>query len=199
MLTIKDHTTTTNLMQFVRLMEVVNSLWNANSANPTRRMDISRDGVQTLFESLNRHEVRYLLVGGLAGVVHGHVRATQDLDLWVQVGDINKKRLILALEENEVAGAKLLKDTPLIFGRTSVITGKYGLTLDMGHALKAFNELDFEACYERSIVASFDGVPFRVIHLNDLIHEKQATGRLKDLADVEELSKLVGKPKVERS
>lgn len=190
MLILKDHTTTTNLMQFVRLMEVVNSLWNANSTNPTKRMDISRDDVQTLFESLNRHEVRYLLVGGLAGVVHGHVRATQDLDLWIQVGDINKKRLILALEENEVAGAELLKNTPLLFGWTSITTGKHSLTLDMGHALKAFSELDFDACYKRALLASFDGVPFRVIHLNDLIHEKQATGRLKDLADVEELQKI---------
>jgi len=190
MLTLRDHTTTTNLMQFVRLMEVVNSLWNANSTNPAKRMDISRDDVQTLFESLNRNEVRYLLVGGLAGVVHGHVRATQDLNLWIQVGAENKDRLILALQENEVAGAELLKNTPLVFGWTSVNTGKYGLTLDMGYALKAFSELDFDTCYERALLASFDGTPFRVIHLNDLIHEKQATGRLKDLTDVEELQKI---------
>lgn len=190
MLTLKDHTATTNLMQFVRLMEVVNSLWNANSANPTRRMDISRDDVQTLFTSLNRYDVRYLLVGGMAGVVHGHVRATQDLDLWIQIGDENKDRLILALQENDVAGAELLKNTPLLFGWTSVTTGKHSLTLDMGHALKAFSELDFDACYGRAMLASFDGIPFRAIHLNDLIHEKQATGWLKDLADVEELQKL---------
>ncbi len=177
-------------MQFVRLMEVVNSLWNANAANPTKRMDISRDDVQTLFQSLNRHEVRYLLVGGLAGVVHGHVRATQDLDLWIQVGEENKDRLIMALRENDVVGAELLKNTPLLFGWTSVVTGKHSLTLDMGHALKAFGELDFDACLERALSASFDGVPFRVIHLSDLIKEKQATGRLKDLADVEELQKI---------
>lgn len=180
-------------MQFVRLMEVINSLWNANSANPTKRMDISRDDVQTLFQSLNRHGVRYLLVGGLAGVVHGHVRATQDLDLWIQVGDENKDHLILALQENDVAGAEFLKNTPLLFGWTSVTTSKHSLTLDMGHALKAFGELDFDACYERALSASFDGIPFRVIRLSDLIKEKQATGRLKDLADVEELQKLVSK------
>lgn len=190
MLTLKDHNAYENLTQFVRLMEVVNSLWNANKANPTKRMDISRDDVQTLFQSLNNHAVRYLLVGGLAGVVHGHVRATQDLDLWIQVGDENKDRLILALQENEVAGAELLKNTPLLFGWTSVTTGKHSLTLDMGHALKAFGELDFDACYERALPASFDGVPFGVIRLSDLIKEKQATGRLKDLADVEELLKI---------
>ncbi|TAE31638.1 MAG: hypothetical protein EAZ91_07315 [Cytophagales bacterium] len=190
MLTLNAPNATENLMQFVRLMEVVDSLYRANPHNPNKSMDISCADVQTLFESFNRHSVRYLLVGGLAGVVHGHVRATQDLDLWIQVGDANKDRLILALQENEVAGAELLKNTPLLFGWTSVITGKHGLTLDMGHALKAFGELDFDACHGRSLQASFGGVPFRVIHLNDLIQEKQATGRLKDLADVEELEKL---------
>jgi hypothetical protein len=67
MLTLNHHNAHENLMQFVRLMEVVNSLWNANSANQTKRMDISRDDVQALFQSLNKHNVRYLLVGGLAG------------------------------------------------------------------------------------------------------------------------------------
>ncbi|WP_019989001.1 hypothetical protein [Rudanella lutea] len=190
MLTLDEHNATSNLMQFVRLMVVVNSLYIANPNNSPKSMDISQDDVKMLFESLNRYQVQYLLVGGLAGVVHGHIRATQDLDLWIRIGDDNKDRLIMALRENEVAGAELLKNTPLLFGWTSVVTGKYGLTLDMGHALKAFGEVDFDVCYERAVNASFDGVPFRVIHLNDLIKEKQTTGRLKDLADAEELQKI---------
>ena len=60
----------------------------------------------------------------------------------------------------------------------------------MGYSLKAFSDEDFDTCYARALNASFDGVPFRVIHLNDLIVEKQATRRLKDLSDVEELTKL---------
>lgn len=181
---------TDRLNQFVRLMDVVSILHRANPANEIKRMDISRDDVQELFRNLNHNQVRYLLVGGMAGVVHGHVRATQDLDLWIQIGDENKTRLIAALAASNVAGVEYLKNTPLLFGWTSVITGNQGLTLDMGYSLKAFSETDFDACYARSLEASFDGVPFRVIHLNDLIHEKRATGRLKDLADVEELLKI---------
>jgi predicted nucleotidyltransferase len=169
---------------------VADMLYRANPKNPVRRMDISSNDVLQLFKSLNAHQVRYLLVGGMAGVIHGHVRATQDLDLWIQVGNENMTRLVVALQVSGVAGAQYLKDTPLLFGWTSVIVGNQGLTLDMGHALKAFSETDFDACYERALEASFDGVPFRVIQLNDLIQEKQATGRLKDLADVEELQKL---------
>lgn len=153
-------------------------------------MNIADDDVLHLLTSLNRHAVQFLLVGGMAGVVHGHVRTTQDMDLWLKSDEETKTNLILALEENEVAGAAYLKDVPLIFGWTSVAVGKYGFTLDMGYALKAFSEVDFDACYERAIDVTFDGVSFKVIQLNDLITEKLATGRPKDIGDVEELIKL---------
>jgi hypothetical protein len=184
------------LTSFVMLMEVVRTFYRANPMNPPKRMDINRDDVTDLFRSLNRHGVRYLLVGGMATAMHGYIRATEDLDLWIQVGESNKQNLIVALQENNVVGASYLNDIPLLFGWTSVVAGKHGFTLDMGHSLKAFSNEDFDACYARALDASFDEVPFKVIHLNDLIAEKQATGRLKDLSDVEELLKI--KKNIER-
>lgn len=179
-----------HLTRFVGLMDVVATFYRANSSNSPKRMDISREDVTELFRSLNQHHVQYLLVGGMATALHGYVRSTEDLDLWIRVGEANKTNLIVALLENDVAGAELLKGVPLLFGWSSVVAGKRGFTLDMGHALKAFSDADFDACYARALDASFDGIPFKVIHLNDLITEKQATGRLKDLSDVEELIKL---------
>lgn len=178
------------LTRFVGLMDVVATFYRANPNNPPKRMDISREDVTELFRSLNEHRVQYLLVGGLATALHGYVRATEDLDLWIRTGDDNQANLITALRENDVAGAEYLKDVPLLFGWTSVAVGKRGFTLDMGHALKAFADTNFDACYARAVDASFDGVPFKVIHLNDLITEKLATGRPKDLLDVEELHKI---------
>lgn len=153
-------------------------------------MAISQDDVQTLFRSLNKHNVQYLLVGGMANIVHGYIRATEDLDLWIKLGDSNKANLIQALLENEVAGAEHLANVPLLFGWTTVAVGKRGFTLDMGHALKAFADIEFDACYARAHPATFDDVPFNVIHLQDLITEKRAVGRPKDLGDVDELTKL---------
>lgn len=153
-------------------------------------MDISREDVKDLFRSLNNHQVNYMLVGGMALAMHGYVRATQDLDLWIRLDTDNKTKLIAALSENGVAGAEYLKDVPLLFGWSSVTVGKHGFTLDMGHTLKAFDAVDFDACYKRAVDATFDEVPFKVIHLNDLITEKLATGRPKDLGDMEELIKL---------
>lgn len=178
------------LARLIGLLDVVATFYRANPVNPPKPMDISREDVAELFRSLNQHHVQYLLVGGMATALHGYVRATEDLDLWIRVGDVNKANLILALLENDVAGAALLENVPLLFGWTSVVAGKRGFTLDMGHALKAFSDADFDACYGRAVDASFDGVPFKVIQLNDLITEKLATGRDKDLLDVKELTKL---------
>jgi hypothetical protein len=188
--TILENPAENRLKAFTRLMSVASKLYHANPANQPKNMDISDDDVLHLLASLNRHNVQYLLVGGMACVVHGHIRTTQDMDLWLKSGHETKANLILALEENEVSGATYSKDVPLIFGWTSVAAGKYGFTLNMGYKLKAFGDTDFDACYTRALTASFDRIPFRVIHLNDLLTEKQATGRPKDLLDIDELTKL---------
>ena len=179
------------LDRFVGLMQVANAFYRGNSANPPKSMDISQSDVQSLFRSLNRFGVQYLLVGGMANIVHGYIRATEDLDLWIRADDANKAGLVQALAENNVAGAGLLLNVPLLFGWSTVTVGIQGFTLDMGHSLKAFADTDFDACYARGRDAMFDDVPFKVIHLNDLITEKKATGRPKDLGDVDELSKLL--------
>ncbi|MBO0932817.1 hypothetical protein [Fibrella aquatilis] len=178
------------LDRFVGLMQVAGAFYRGNAANPPKVMDISQDDVQTLFRSLNAHGVQYLLVGGMANIVHGYIRTTEDLDLWIRVGDENKAQLVQALAENEVAGAELLLNVPLLFGWSTVSVGKRGFTLDMGHSLKAFADEEFDACYARARQATFDDVPFKVLNLTDLIAEKKATGRPKDLGDIDELLRI---------
>ena len=173
--------------QFISLMQTASRFYHANPRNPPKNMDISSQDVQTLLESLNRFQVKYLLVGGMAGMVHGHTRTTFDLDLWIRNDTENHQSLKSVLKENKVSGADFLPKQ-LVFGYTSVIFGENSLELDLGHELKS--KLDFDECYTHSIEASYDEVPFRVIHLKDLIIEKRATGRLKDLMDLEELEKI---------
>lgn len=180
-----------NLEAFIQLNGVADKLYRSNPKNKNKQaMDISSEDVSQLLKSLNRHEVKYLLVGGMAGVVHGHIRTTLDIDVWIGNTRENTEAFVRALLENHVVGAELLRSMPLIFGWTSVRFGKSGFELDLSYALKAFSESDFEACYERSLVADYEGVPFHVIHLRDLITEKKASARKKDLADVEELQRI---------
>lgn len=180
-----------NLGKFLRLNRVAEKLHRGNPNHKTRHsMDISSEDVLQLLKSLNQHQVKYLLVGGMAGVVHGHIRTTLDMDLWIGNTHENTEAFVCALTENDVVGAELLRTMPLIFGWTSIRFGKSGFELDLGHSLKAFAETDFDACYNRGLVADYDGIPFRVIHLRDLITEKKATARKKDIADVEELQRI---------
>ena len=60
------------LKAFTRLMCVASKLYHANPANPPKNMNIADDDVLHLLASLHRHEVAFILVGGMAGVVHGH-------------------------------------------------------------------------------------------------------------------------------
>jgi|GEM_PF-432766 len=180
-----------NLESFIRLNDVAGKLYRSNPRNKNKHsMDISSEDVLQLLKSLNFHEVKYLLVGGMAGVVHGHIRTTLDMDMWIANSRENTEAFVRALLENDVVGAELLRTMPLIFRWTSVRFGKSGFELDLGHSLKAFAEGDFDACYKRALVADYDGVPFQVIHLRDLITEKKATAKKKDLADVEELQRI---------
>lgn len=180
-----------NLEAFIRLNGVADKLFRSNPKNKNKHsMDISSDDVLQLLKSLNAHRVKYLLVGGMAGVVHGNIRTTLDMDLWISNTPENTEAFVRALLDNDVPGAALLREMPLIFGWTSVRFGKSGFELDLGHSLKAFGEGDFDACYERALVADYEGIPLRVIHLRDLITEKKATARKKDLADLEELQRI---------
>lgn len=180
-----------NLKKLSKLNHLAGKLYYSNSLNKRAFcFFINIDDLKSLFESLDDFSIKYLLVGNVAGAVHGHITTALNLNLWVKNDLENTKALIKALSENDVVGSDLLLNMPLIFGYTSVRFGMSGFELDLGHRLKAFSETDFDACYERALQADLDGIPFPVIQLRDLIIEKEATGRRKDLADIEELQRI---------
>ena len=53
--------------------------------------------LQTVFASFHSHEVRYLVIGGIAAVLHGVPRATFDLDILIEATELNAQRLLRAL------------------------------------------------------------------------------------------------------
>jgi hypothetical protein len=74
-----------NIENFSRLNRLAGKLYRSNPLNKKPVcVDISSEDVQQLLESLNRYHVRYLLIGGMAGIVHGHIRTTRDMDLWIK-------------------------------------------------------------------------------------------------------------------
>ncbi|HMO05016.1 MAG TPA: hypothetical protein PKC67_10585 [Kiritimatiellia bacterium] len=124
-----------------------------------------------------------MLVGAFALAVHGYPRATMDMDVWVMPSPENAEAVIRALGRfgaplHSISNADLQRDDTLFqIGvaprRIDIITGATGLV--------------FEETYARSESVDVDGLTIRVPSVDDLIINKTASGRLKDLADVEVL------------
>lgn len=132
---------------------------------------------------LNDHEVKYLVVGGHAVGVHGYPRNTADLDVWVQSTEDNARRIVQALRR---FGFDLPALTPSLFVQPNKIV-RMGVPPLRIEVYTGISGVTFDACYPRALAADLDGVPVRVIALDDLRANKKAAGRAKDLADLEGL------------
>src|SRR6185312_170316 len=141
-----------------------------------------------LLSAFNAAEVRYMVVGAYAVGVHGHPRATKDLDLWIQASTDNASRVMNALH---TFGAPVgdLETRDFETPGTGFMMGSPPRRIDV---LTQIDGVRFEEVVPRAVDASFDGVPTKVIALDDLLINKRAAGRLQDLADVRALERLRG-------
>ena len=139
-----------------------------------------------LISAFNAAEVQYLVVGAYAVGVHGHPRATKDLDIWIEASPENAGRVMNALG---TFGAPLgeLEARDFETAGTGFMMGNPPRRIDV---LTQIDGVRFDDVAARAIEASFDGVPTRVIGLEDLLVNKRAAGRLQDLADVRALERL---------
>ena len=133
-------------------------------------------------ELLNAHRVDYLVVGGYALAAHGHPRYTGDIDFWLDRGLDNIARLLTALQEFGFGSLALKAED---FAPDTVIQlGQPPRRIDL---LMGIDGVNFDDCFERREVITIDGLPLNFIGLDDFKANKRATGRLKDLADLEAL------------
>ena len=139
-----------------------------------------------LLELLNANGVRYLLVGGHAVGCYGYSRSTNDIDFFVAPDLENANRLVRSLVEFGFNADNL---TPDVFTAKDslVILGVEPLAVDL---LNYLTGVEFESAFARRTLVDDDGLQISVIGLDDLITNKIATGRHKDLADVEYLKRI---------
>lgn len=135
---------------------------------------------------LNALEARYLIVGGYAVARHGHVRATGDLDLFVESSDENAARLIEVLRQFGFGGPRLQAE---LFTQPKSIV-RLGRPPTKIELMNSISGVGFAACHQRRSMVSFDGLSLPFLDLDDLLVNKAASGRYKDLADIDELSRL---------
>ncbi len=133
--------------------------------------------------SFNDHDVEYLLIGGYAVGYHGYPRATADIDVWVACKESNADRIVEALK---TFGFDVPELTPALFLEEHRIVrmGRAPLRIEISMSIDG---VEFEACYRERIVDTIEGLEISIISLEHLKQNKRASGRLKDLADLDYL------------
>ena len=127
--------------------------------------------------------VRFLIVGAYALGVHGRPRATGDLDVWVDATPSNAVNIIQALEQFGAPMGQVRADD---FSRPGIVfqMGLPPLRIDV---LTELSGLTFEEAWPTRTVASFGPITVDVIGRAAFIKNKRATGRARDLGDIEAL------------
>lgn len=132
---------------------------------------------------LKDHNVRYLLIGGYAVGYHGYPRATADMDIWVAMHPDNANRIVATLKE---FGFSLPELTSELFLQERQII-RMGIPPVRLEITTSISGVEFDDCYQGRVIAELDGVEVNLINLKDLKTNKKASGRLKDLTDLEKL------------
>ena len=132
---------------------------------------------------LSLHQVEYLLVGGYAVSYHGYPRTTADIDIWVAIQKENAEKLVAVLREFGFDAPQL---TAALFLRQNQIIrmGNPPMRIEL---LTTISGVRFEECYSERTVDVIDDVEVQIINLEHLKRNKQASGRQKDLDDLEHL------------
>jgi hypothetical protein len=132
---------------------------------------------------LKKNEVEYLLIGGYAVGYYGYPRATDDLDIWVAVHPKNAKKLVSVFRSFGLDDASI---TPELFLQTPKII-RMGFPPMRLEVTTYIDGVEFEECYKLRNTDQLDGIEVNLIDLDNLKKNKKASGRAKDIADLENL------------
>ena len=140
-----------------------------------------------ILQCLAEEKAKFLVVGAYALAAHGYPRATMDIDLWVLPSPENAEAVLRALHRfgaplHGLTASDLQRDDTIFqIGvaprRIDIITGASGL--------------EFKEAFAHSTPVVIEGLKLRILSINDLIRNKRASGRTKDLADAEALEELL--------
>ena len=152
-------------------------------------MDLSQD-FKEFIALLNKHRVRYLVIGGYAVTVHGYPRYTKDLDVWVHAVPKNAQRLLDVLREFGF-GSLDIQASDFTTPDHIVQLGYPPNRIDI---LTTPAGIDFEICYAARKRIKLGKVTVNFIDLENLRRNKKAAGRTQDLLDLENLQRRASAP-----
>lgn len=135
--------------------------------------------LQGVFASFHSHDVRYVVIGGIAVVLHGVPRATFDIDILIEATPENAQRLLDALADAQFGTATLISADDLVANEITVFQDR--VRIDVQTSTPG---LLFEEAWKHRLTREYAGQPFHIVSLEDLIAAKLAAGRPVDLEDV---------------
>lgn len=133
---------------------------------------------------LNENKVEYLVVGSFALAFHGSPRNTGDIDIWINISQENAKRMTNCLTEFGVDSLGY-KEKDFLDEDTVIQIGVPPVRLDI---LTSISGVEFKHAFLNKETILIDCVEVNYISKNDFIKNKKASGRLKDLADIEAIT-----------
>jgi predicted nucleotidyltransferase len=144
------------------------------------------DDYRDMLLALSGETVEYILIGAYAMAVHGHIRATGDMDIWVLPSKRDAEAVLRALRRfgapsGELSAGDLQQDG---------VVYQIGIAPRRIEILTSISGVRFKEAAEHATMVAIDGIDVPVIGLDDLISNKRATGRAQDLADAEALQRL---------
>lgn len=139
-----------------------------------------------MLRALVDEKVRFLLVGAYALAAHGYPRATMDIDIWVMPAPDNAEAVLRALRR---FGAPLHNATKSDFEKEGTVF-QIGVAPRRIDIITAASGLQFADAFLNSTAVDIEGIEVHIPSVADLIRNKRASGRTKDLADAEALEEL---------
>ncbi|WP_425146084.1 nucleotidyltransferase domain-containing protein [Deinococcus sp.] len=141
------------------------------------------DDFRDFLEALRKRQVRFIVAGAFALAAHGHPRYTKDLDVWVEVDPDNAERIVAALHDFGM-GSLGLTPADFLSENTIVQLGYEPNRIDL---LTSLDGVTFREAYLKRVMLRLSDYIAPVLDLETLKVNKRASGRLRDLADLEEL------------
>jgi hypothetical protein len=144
------------------------------------------DDFKELLSAFNARNVKYLVVGGYAVSFHAQPRATKDLDIFIKADPANAEAAYAALADFGAPLADIDKND-LADPQKFIRFGQPPIAIDI---LPGIDGVEFDQAWERRVEGVIDpksGLTVFIISKADLITSKLAAGRMRDLADVEEI------------
>lgn len=135
--------------------------------------------LQDVFKSFQRHEVKYMVIGGVASVLYGVPRVTFDLDILIEATTENAEKLLAALIEAGFGTATLTNAQDILAHEITVFNDR--VRIDVQTSTPG---VSFEEAWPRRKTITYQEQDFFILSKEDLIATKRASGRQVDIEDV---------------